>query len=89
MNAKRTKRPTKHHLSMMDLAIEHWRLLGRKEADAELARQYEADAQELTAFRDAVAAGEIETAQRLADAMDTIVRDQIPLKLFYTIFPER
>jgi len=58
-------------------------------SDKELARQYAADVEDLTAFGDAVARGDLEEARRLADTMDTIVRDQIPVRLYHNIFPER
>ena len=88
-NGSRTR---KHDLERMDLAIGNWRLEGERAAadgDKELGKQYAADVQELTAFREAVAAGDLDDARRLADAMDTIVRDQIPLRLYHSIFPER
>jgi hypothetical protein len=44
---------------------------------------------DLKAFRDAFAAEDFETAGRLADAMDTIVRDQIPLQVYHAVFPNR
>ena len=92
MNAKKTNRTMKHGLKMMDLAIGNWRLEGEraaKDGDAELAKQYATDVEDLTSFRDAVARGDLDAARRAADAMDTIVRDQIPVRLYYTLFPER
>jgi anti-sigma factor ChrR (cupin superfamily) len=89
MNAKKTPRTLKKDLEIMDLSIRHWRLCGKKCNDAELAEQYEIDAVDLTAFRDAVAEGDFDSARNLADAMDTLVRDQIPIRLYHTIFPER
>jgi hypothetical protein len=93
MNAKKTnKRTLRCYLRRMDLAIAEWRLRGKRvanEGDAELAEQYATDAADLTAFREAFAAEDFETAGRLADAMDTIVRDQIPLQVYYTVFPNR
>jgi len=85
-------RMRKRDLERLDLAIGNWRLTGQRTADRddkELARQYAADVEDLTAFRDAVARGDLEAARRLADAMDTIVRDQIPVRLYHNIFPER
>ena len=80
------------YLRRMDLAIAHWQLLGQhalRDGDAELARQYAKDAKELTAFREAFGAGAFATAAKLADAMDTLVRDQIPLQVYHTVFPSR
>ena len=91
MNAN-ANRTLKHDLKRMDLAIGNWQLMGQQAAktgDKELAKQYAADVEDLTAFRDAVARRDLAGARRLADAMDTIVRDQIPLRLYHSIFPER
>ena len=87
-----TKRTIKTDLKMLDLNIRHWRLLGSQDAkvgDREMAQQYEADAKDLEALRDAIARGDMNAARSLADAMDTIVRDQIPIRLYDTLFPER
>jgi hypothetical protein len=93
MYAKKTnKRTLRCYLLRLDLAISEWQLRGKraaKEGDAELAEQYATDSTDLTAFREAFAAEDFETAGRLADAMDTIVRDQIPLQVYYTVFPNR
>jgi len=88
-NGNRTR---KHDLKRFDLAIGNWRLEGQRAAedgDKELAKQYAANVKDLVAFRDAVARGDLEEARRLADAIDTIVRDQIPVRLYHNIFPER
>jgi hypothetical protein len=93
VDAKKTnKRTMQCCLRRMDLAIGNWRLEGERAAaggDKELARQYAADVADLTAFRDVIADGDLDEARRLADAMDTLVRDQIPVQVYHTIFPER
>jgi len=92
MNAKKTNKITKHDMRRLDLAIGNWRLEGEraaKDGDKELARQYATDVEDLTAFRDAVARGELDAARDAADAMDTIVRDQIPVRLYHNLFPQR
>ena len=93
MNAKKTnKRTMQSCLRRMDLAIGNWRLEGEraaKDGDKGLARQYATDVEDLTAFRDAVARGELDAARDAADAMDTIVRDQIPVRLYHNLFPQR
>lgn len=89
---KSTKRTIKTDLARLDLSIRHWRLLGEKRdkaGDREMAQQYETDAKDLEALRDAVAKEDFDAACRMADSMDTIVRDQIPLRLYYTLFPNR
>ena len=92
MKRKPTKRTIACYTRRMDTAIAEWRLYGdqaAKAGDRELAERYAKDVVELTALRDAFAAGDFAEAGRLADAMDTIVRDQIPLHVYHTIFPER
>jgi len=92
MNGKTNKRTMTCYLRRMDLAIGNWQLEGEraaKDGDAELAKQYATDVADLKAFRDAFAAGDFETAGRMADAMDTLVRDQIPLQVYHTVFPNR
>jgi hypothetical protein len=87
-----SKTTIKHDLKMMDLAIGNWQLEGQraaKDGDAELARQYAKDVEDLQAFRDAVAQGDFDAAGELADAMDTLLRDQIPVRLYHTVFPNR
>ena len=92
MSTKKTNKITKHDMRRLDLAIGNWRLEGEraaKDGDKELARQYATDVEDLTAFRDAVARGELDAARDAADAMDTIVRDQIPVRLYHNLFPQR
>ncbi len=92
MNSKPNKRTIACYLRRMDLAIGEWRLQGEraaKDGDKELARQYATDVEDLQGLRDAFAAGDLDEARRLADAMDTIVRDQIPLQVYHNLFPER
>ena len=86
-------RNKKHDLKRLDLSIGNWRNLGLHAAsrgeDRKMVEQYAADVDDLMAFRDAYAAGNLDEARRLADEMDTIVRDQIPLQLYYRLFPNR
>jgi len=92
MSTKKTNKITKHDMRRLDLAIGNWRLEGEraaKDGDKGLARQYATDVEDLTAFRDAVARGELDAARDAADAMDTIVRDQIPVRLYHNLFPQR
>lgn len=92
MNAKRRTRITKHDLRRLELAIANWRIEGtrsRKEGDAEMAKHYAMDVEDLEFFRDSIVRGELETARDSADRMDTLVRDQIPLQLYHKLFPER
>ena len=93
MNARKpNKRTIACYTRRLDTAIAEWRIYGEraaKDGDKELAEQYAKDVADLTALRDAFAAGDMAEAGRLADAMETIVRDQIPVHVYHTIFPER
>jgi len=74
----------------MDLAIQNWKLEARNwKDDPEMNKQYISDIEELTALQNAIARGNFDGAQRLADAMDTLVRNQIPVQVYYNLFPER
>jgi len=92
MNRKTNKRTTAARLRRMDLAIRNWQLEGEKAArrgDADLAGTYARDAEDLQAIRDAYARGELDSARSMIDSLDTIVRDQIPMQLYYHLFPNR
>jgi hypothetical protein len=92
MKKARIKRSWKHEINRMDIEIAEQRLIGRKAADRgnrDLAALYEKDAEELQSFRDALAAGDVELARRIADAMETAVRETIPVHVYYNVFPER
>ncbi len=92
MNAKTNKRTTAAHLRRMDLAIRNWQLEGEraaKDGDAELAKTYATDVADLQAIREAYARGEIDSARSMIDSLDTLVRDQIPMQLYYYLFPNR
>ena len=53
--------------------------------DRSLAETYDRDAADLQALRDAVADGDFQYAERIANKVDTLVRDQIPVRLYNTI----
>ncbi|HOD84529.1 MAG: hypothetical protein BWX88_05057 [Planctomycetes bacterium ADurb.Bin126] len=92
MNDKTSKRMTAAHLRRLDLAIRNWELLGEQAAgrgDTELASTYAMDAADLKAIRDAYARGDLDSARSMIDSLDTLVRDQIPLQLYYHLFPNR
>ena len=52
--------------------------------DDYLAEAYSTDAEDLQAGRDAIAAGDLAEAGRIAYGLDTYVRDEIPKRLFNT-----
>ena len=92
MTRKPNKRTMACYTRRLDLAIAHWDLMGQhaaRDGDAEMARQYAADVKELRAFREAFVAQDFTRAGCLADAMDTLLRDQIPLQVYHTVFPNR
>ena len=65
MNAKTNKRTMTCYLRRMDLAIANWRLEGERTGDKELAKRYAADVEDLTAFREAFAAGDFGIEDKL------------------------
>ena len=92
MKKARTKRSWKHEVNRMDIKIAEQSLLGRQAAqrgNRDPAALYEKDAEELQSFRDALAACDVELARRIADTMETAVRETIPVHVFYNVFPER
>ena len=67
------------------IAIANWQDKCDKAAikdDMELAAQYEQDIKDLTDVFNAIESEDFETAFDLAEALDTLVRDQIPIRLY-------
>ena len=60
---------------------ERWAKVG----DKEMARTYAKDARDLQAIYDAVEQGDYSKATRLARRLDTVVRDEIPVRLYNAI----
>ncbi len=67
------------------IAIANWQGECDKAAgqgDMEMAAQYEEDVKDLTDVFNAIEFEDFETAFDLAEALDTLVRDQIPVRLY-------
>ena len=67
------------------IAVANWQGKCDKAAgqgDMELAAQYEQDVKDLTDVFNAIESEDFETAFDLAEALDTLVRDQIPVRLY-------
>ena len=54
-----------------------------------MAKTYAKDARDLQAIHDAVKEGDYGKAERLARRLDTVVRDEIPVRLYNAITSER
>jgi hypothetical protein len=88
MDAKTAKRNDRRDLERLAQAIARWERQGKKwaaEGDAEMARVHAKDAADLRALAAAVKTGDYRYAAVLARHLDTIVRDQIPARLYNTI----
>jgi len=69
--------------------ITRWQGAGRQaeqDGDMDLARLYERDVADLRAVLALVRAGQWPQAARLCDRLDTLVRDQIPPRLYRAIY---
>ena len=85
---KKTHEHLKRDLERFQANIAKWQRACEREAgkgDMEMAGQYEQDAKDLTDIYNAIAEGNYGLAGELAYELDTIVRDQIPVRLYNTI----
>ena len=88
MDAKTAKRNDRRDLERLARAIARWERQGKKwaaEGDAEMAQVHAKDASDLRRLANAVKAGDYRRAANIAYRLDTIVRDQIPLRLYNAI----
>ncbi len=88
MDAKTAKRNERRDLERLAQAITRWERQGQEwaaEGDAEMARVHAKDAADLRALAAAVKAGDYRRAAAIAYRLDTIVRDQIPCRLYNAI----
>ena len=75
-------------LKQFEKAIEAWAKRGREataKGNAEMAQVYERDFWSLKAIYNDILAGNYISAGRLANSLDTLVRDQIPTRLYNAI----
>ena len=59
-----------------------------RDENRSMARTYARDARDLQAIHDAVAQSDYRKAERLARRLDTVVRDEIPARLYNAIHQE-
>jgi len=69
-------------LSKIEKAIHRNVSLGGRQTDAGLKKQYYKDASELDKVANAIRTGDNKKASRLIYNLDTLVRDQIPARLY-------
>jgi leucyl aminopeptidase len=89
MNAKTAKRNERRDLERLAQAIARWERQGQEwaaEGDAEMARVHAKDAEDLRKVAEAVKDGEYELARARVQRLDTIVRDQVPCRLYNRLF---
>ena len=70
-------------------SIARWQRAGERAAkseDPDLAKTYRKDVEDLRSILAAVREGDLAHAARLSDLVDTLVRDQIPPRLFNAIY---
>ena len=83
-----TYRYERRDLERFAANIDAWVKQGERwaaEGDHEMAKTCEQDAHDLQAIYDAVAQGDYREAARLARRLDTVVRDEIPVRLYNAI----
>ena len=69
-------------LSKLEKAIHKNERYAEKDTDSEMRKQYSKDARDLNNVADAIRAGDHKKAARLIYKLDTIVRDQLPTRLY-------
>ena len=88
MDAKTAKKNETRDLQRLAENTARWERRGQEwaaEGDAEMARVHAKDAKDLRALAAAVKAGDYRRAAAIAYRLDTIVRDQIPCRLYNAI----
>ena len=72
-------------LSKLEKEIDRNHRYADCESDRDMKKQYLKDANDLDAIADAIRAGDNKKASRLIYNLDTLVRDQIPARLYNEI----
>jgi len=82
--------PKKHadHLKALARNIEGWAIQGKECSNTELAEAYASDVKDLRKVYAAIAEDNIDEAAKIADRLDTIVRDQIPESVYTFLYDE-
>ena len=89
-SATRTNRIARRDLEQYRQSIESWERQGQeagRDGDVELAAGYAEDVADLRAILRLIEAGALHEAAEAIDCLDTLVRDQIPIRLYESVVP--
>ena len=89
-SASRTTRIARRDLEQFRQSIESWERQGQeagRDGDAELAAGYAEDVADLRAILRLIETGPLHEAAEAIDCLDTLVRDQIPIRLYDAVVP--
>ena len=85
-----TRQIRRTDLAKFRQSIESWKRQGKeagRDGDAELAAGYAEDVADLRAILGLIETGALDEAAEAIDSRDTLVRDQIPIRLYNAIVP--
>ncbi len=85
-----TRQIRRSDLEKFRQSIESWERRGKeagRDGDAELAAGYAEDVADLRAILRLIEAGALDEAAEATDCLDTLVRDQIPQRLYEAVVP--
>ncbi len=88
--SKPTRQIRPRELEQFRQSIESWEREGQeagRDGDAELAAGYAEDLADLRAILRLIETGALHEATEAIDCLDTLVRDQIPIRLYDAIVP--
>ena len=86
----RTRQIRRRELEQFRQSIESWERHRReagRDGDAELAAAYGEDAADLRAILRLIETGSLHEAAEAIDCLDTLVRDQLPQRLYEAVVP--
>ena len=89
-SASPTNRIARSDLDQFRQSIESWERQGKeagRDGDVELAAGYAEDVADLRAILRLIETGALHEAAEAIDCLDTLVRDQIPIRLYDAIVP--
>ncbi len=85
-----TRQIRRRELEQFRQSIESWERQGKeagRDGDAELAAGYAEDVADLRAILRLIETGALHEAAEAIDRLDTLVRDQIPIRLYESVVP--
>ena len=89
-SASPSHRINRNHLEQFRQSIESWERQGEeagRDGDVELAAGYAEDVADLRAILGLIETGALDEAAEAIHFLDTLVRDQIPIRLYDAIVP--